>query len=153
MADLCRALNEKVGSYMRNTVVSLVKNLHHQHSKVRKSTLLGLQDVLACRGAENFLEDALPQLKYVMNDRSQDVRMTFYDTVLKHWLTSMEIHALIKYEHHFVLYLLNGLSDEIAEIAKTSKEMLESHGHNMRDALIQMGDEKAQEEDEKMSIS
>jgi hypothetical protein len=55
---------------MRNTVVSLVKNLHHQHSKVRKSTLLGLQDVLACRGAENFLEDALPQLKYVMNDRS-----------------------------------------------------------------------------------
>jgi hypothetical protein len=42
VADLCRALNEKVGSYMRNTVVSLVKNLHHQHSKVRKSTLLGL---------------------------------------------------------------------------------------------------------------
>jgi len=70
VADLCRALNEKVGSYMRNTVVSLVKNLHHQHSKVRKSTLLGLQDVLACRGAETFLEDALPQLKYVMNDRS-----------------------------------------------------------------------------------
>jgi hypothetical protein len=78
--------------------------------------------------------------------------MTFYDVVLKHWLVSMEIHALIKYEHHFVLYLLNGLSDEIPEIAKTSKEMLEMHGHNMRDALIQMGDEKA-EEDEKMSIS
>jgi hypothetical protein len=64
----------------------------------------------------------------------------------------MEIHALIKYEHHFVLFLLNGLSDEIADIAKASKEMLESHGHNMRDALIQMGDEKA-EEDEKMSVS
>jgi hypothetical protein len=78
--------------------------------------------------------------------------MTFYDVVLKHWLVSMEIHALIKYEHHFVLFLLNGLSDEIADIAKASKEMLESHGHNMRDALIQMGDEKA-EEDEKMSIS
>jgi hypothetical protein len=78
--------------------------------------------------------------------------MTFYDVVLRHWLTSMEIHALIKYEHNFVLFLLNGLSDEIADIAKASKEMLESHGHNMRDALIQMGDEKA-EEDEKMSIS
>ena len=78
--------------------------------------------------------------------------MTFYDVVLRHWLTSMEIHALIKYEHHFVLFLLNGLSDEIADIAKACKEMLESHGHNMRDALIQMGDEKA-EEDEKMSIS
>jgi hypothetical protein len=78
--------------------------------------------------------------------------MTFYDVVLKHWLVSMEIHALIKYEHHFVLYLLNGLSDEIPEIVKTSKEMLEMHGHNIRDALIQMGDEKA-EEDDKMSIS
>ena len=80
--------------------------------------------------------------------------MTFYDVVLRHWLTSMEIHALIKYEHHFVLFLLNGLSDEIADIAKTSKELLESHGHNMRDALIQMGDEKAEEEEvDKMSIS
>ena len=126
---------------MNNTVISLVKNLHHQHSKLRKTTLLGLQDVLACRGAENFLDDALPQLKYVMNDRSQDVRLTFYDQVMRHWLTSMEIHALMKFEHHFVLYLLNGLSDEIPEISKASKEMLESHGHNMRDALIQMGEE------------
>jgi len=49
---------------MKNTVISLVKNLNHQHSKVRKTTLLGLQDVLSCRGAEGFIEDALDQLKY-----------------------------------------------------------------------------------------
>jgi hypothetical protein len=41
-SDLCKELKDKVGGYMRNTVISLVKNLHHQHSKVRKSTLLGL---------------------------------------------------------------------------------------------------------------
>ena len=41
-SDLCKELKDKVGGYMRNTVASLVKNLHHQHSKVRKSTLLGL---------------------------------------------------------------------------------------------------------------
>jgi hypothetical protein len=41
-ADLCRDLKDKVGGYMRNTVASLVKNLQHQHSKVRKSTLMGL---------------------------------------------------------------------------------------------------------------
>ena len=105
---------------------------------------------MACRGAENFLDDALPQLKYVMNDRSQDVRLTFYEQVMRHWLTSMEIHALIKYEHHLVLYLLNGLSDEIPEISKAAREMLESHGHNMHDALIQMGEE--QPEMEKMSV-
>jgi hypothetical protein len=40
--EICRELKDKVGSYMRNTVISLIKNLHHQHSKVRKSTLLGL---------------------------------------------------------------------------------------------------------------
>jgi len=58
--EICRELKEKVGHYMKNTVISLVKNLHHQHSKVRKSTLQGLQDVLVCRGAEPFLDDALP---------------------------------------------------------------------------------------------
>ncbi len=137
---------------MRNTVISLIKNLHHQHSKVRKSTLLGLQDVLACRGAEQFLEEALPQLKFAMNDRSQDVRATFYDHVLRHWLTNIEIHSLMKYEHHFVLFLLNGLSDEIPDISMAAKDMLEMHGRNMKDALIQMGEEKPDEGDEKMSI-
>jgi hypothetical protein len=41
-AEICRELKDKVGGYMRNTVVSLIKNLHHQHSKVRKATLQGL---------------------------------------------------------------------------------------------------------------
>lgn len=67
--------------------------------------------------------------------------------MLHHWLTNMEIHSLIKYENHFVLFLLNGLSDEIPEISKACKTMLEEHGKNMHDALIQMG-----EEEEKMSI-
>jgi hypothetical protein len=75
---------------MKNTVVGLVKNLHHQHSKVRKSTLHGLKDVLSCKGAEAFFDDALPQLKYAMNDRSQDVRLTFYEHVLRHWLNNIE---------------------------------------------------------------
>ena len=92
--------------------------------------------MLACRGAENYIDDALPQLKYAMNDRSQDVRMTFYDRVLRHWLSNLEIHAMKKYDHHFVLYLLNGLSDEVDEISRVSKELLEEHGRNMRDALI-----------------
>jgi hypothetical protein len=48
----------------------------------------------------------------------------------------MEIHSLRKYEHHFVLYLLNGLSDEVPEISKTSHELLEEHGKNMHDALV-----------------
>jgi len=75
------------------------------------------------------------------------VRATFYDKLLRQWLTTMEIHSLMKYEHHFVLYLINGMSDEIEEIRTWSKSMLEEHGRNMRDALVQMG-----EESEKMSV-
>lgn len=62
--------------------------------------------------------------------------MTFYNQLMRQWLTSMEMHALRKYEHHFVLFLLNGLSDEIPEISNAAKEMLEEHGKNMKDALI-----------------
>ena len=145
--ELCRELKDKVGPYMKNTVISLVKNLHHQHSKVRKSTLQGLQDILVCRGAEGFLEDALPQLKYTINDRSQDVRATVYDQMLRHWLSNMEIHSLRKFENHFVLYLLNGIADEVPEISQHCQEMIEEHGRNMRDALVQLG-----EEEEKMSV-
>lgn len=119
--EICTKLEGKVGQYMKNTVLSLTKNLQHQHSKVRKATLLGIKDVIVCKGAEQFLEEELPQFKYMMNDRSNDVRTTFYDNVLRHWLDKMEIHSLIKYEHHFILYLLNGMSDEVPEIRENCK--------------------------------
>jgi hypothetical protein len=109
--------------------------------------LKGLQDVIICRGAEVYLEEALPQLKFVMNDRSQDVRATFFE-ILAHWLSNMEINSLRQYEHHFILYLLNGITDEYAEVSKTCKNLLEDHGNNMKDALKQMGID----EEEKMSI-
>jgi len=61
----------------------------------------------------------------------------------------MEIHSLMKYDHHFVLFLLNGLADEVQEVQVFCKEMLEEHGKNMKDALIQLGEE----EDDRMSVS
>jgi len=48
----------------------------------------------------------------------------------------MDFHCLRKYEHHFVLFMINGMSDEIPEISKTCKDLLEEHGRNMKDALI-----------------
>ncbi|CDW87607.1 UNKNOWN [Stylonychia lemnae] len=143
---LSRQLIEKVGGYMKANIISMVKNLQHQHSKVRKATLLGLKDVIVSRGAEPFLDDAIVQLKFSMNDRSQDVRLTFYNEVLQHWLNSMEINSLKQYDATFVLFLLNGITDEYAEIQNKSIQLLEEHGKNMREALIQLG-----EEDQKMS--
>ena len=74
-----------------------------------------------------------------------------FDQVMRHWLTNMEIHSLRRFEHHFILYLLNGAADEVPEISKQCRDLLETHGQNMREALIQMGEEKAEEE-EKMSV-
>lgn len=87
---LSRELSTQVGIYMQSTVQNLATNLSHQHSKVRKVTLAGMKDVIVARGAEKFVEDALPQLKFSMNDRSADVRAKFYE-VLRHWMTNMEI--------------------------------------------------------------
>ena len=55
----------------------------------------------------------------------------------------MEIHSLRQYEHHFVLFLLNGLSDEVQDIQTVCNQLLEDHGRNMKDALIQLGEEES----------
>lgn len=93
-AQLAVKLDKQVGSYMKSIVESLTQNLAHQHSKVRKATLRGLKDVLSAKGAEPFFEgNTMAQLKFVMNDRSQDVRATFYD-VLFHWMVKIDLHYL-----------------------------------------------------------
>lgn len=69
-----------------------------------------------------------------MNDRSTDVRTRFY-SVVRHWMTKMEVKSLRSYEHHFILFLLNGISDDNADIAAQSIEFLEAHGKRMREVL------------------
>ena len=66
---------------------------------------------------------------------------------MDHWLNNLEINSLRQYEHHFILYLLNGIADEHEDISKHCKQLVEDHGKNMKEALIKLG-----EEDEKMSI-
>ena len=53
---LALALDKRVGSYFKPVIDSLVGNLAHQHSKVRKQTLKGLKDVAVCKGAEAYIE-------------------------------------------------------------------------------------------------
>ena len=55
-SKLATTLGKKVGTYFKPLTESLVANLQHQHSKVRKETLRGLRDVLSCKGAEPFME-------------------------------------------------------------------------------------------------
>lgn len=53
----------------------------------------------------------------------------------------MEINSLINFEHHFILFLLNGIADDQEAISKKCKDILEEHGKNMKEALVQMGEE------------
>ena len=129
---------------MKLTVDALTMNLGHQHSKVRRITLLGLQDVCVARNAESFLSDNLVHLRVVMNDRSHDVRQTFI-SVLKYWMVHMELKSLRKFESNFILYLLNGAADENQEIATLCIDFLEEHGARMRDALRQLGEDEDEE--------
>ena len=76
-----------------------------------------------------------------MNDRSLDVRATFYKEVVRHWISSMELSSLRQYDPTFVLFLLNGATDENPEIAQTCVLLLEDHGRAMRDALAQLGED------------
>jgi len=138
---LCLALEKQVGAYMKPLVDALTLNLQHQHSKVRKQTLMGLKEVLACKGAEPYLQgQTMAQLRFTMNDRSQDVRAQFYD-VLFHWMQKIEIHYLKMYEADFVQFLLNGIAEENLDISPRCIKFLEEHGTRMKDALIALGDE------------
>ena len=87
---LCDKISEKWGIRMKRVVISLTENLKHQHSKVRKSSLNALKVVIGCKGAGEFLEEALPQMKMTMNDRHYDVREVAID-VIDYWLRNMDI--------------------------------------------------------------
>lgn len=125
---------------MKPLIESMTLNLQHQHSKVRKQTLIGLKDVIPSRGAEPHLRgNLMAQLRFNMNDRSQDVRAQFYE-VLFHWMQTMEVHHLKEFEADFVQFLLNGIADEALDISPKCIEFLEQHGVRMKDALLQLGD-------------
>lgn len=78
-------LKEKIGGHLKKVVVSLTDNLKHQHSKVRNATLNGLKQVCVAKDGEEFLAEAIPQLKMTANDRSQDVRMNVI-SITEFWL-------------------------------------------------------------------
>jgi len=79
-----------------------------------------------------------------MNDRSQDVRLTFYE-VLRHWMTNMELSALRDQESHLIQFLLNGISDENPQVRSDCFNFLEEHGARMREALRALGEDEEEE--------
>lgn len=79
-----------------------------------------------------------------MNDRSQDVRVTFYE-VLRHWMKNMELSSLREQESHLIQFLLNGISDENQQVRMDNLNFLEEHGARMREALRALGEDDDEE--------
>eukprot|EP00350_Pseudokeronopsis_sp_OXSARD2_P004860 CAMPEP_0170561932 /NCGR_PEP_ID=MMETSP0211-20121228/57869_1 /TAXON_ID=311385 /ORGANISM="Pseudokeronopsis sp., Strain OXSARD2" /LENGTH=60 /DNA_ID=CAMNT_0010878165 /DNA_START=703 /DNA_END=882 /DNA_ORIENTATION=+ len=57
----------------------------------------------------------------------------------------MEINCLKDLDHHFILFLLNGVSDDNKEISTKCIQMLETHGQQMKEALVALGEEEEEE--------
>ena len=128
---LSTLLKDKVGGHLKKSVVSLTDNLKHQHSKVRNASLNGLKYVCVAKDAEEFLSEAIPQLKMTANDRSQDVRMNVI-TITEYWLQNMDYHSLKTFEKDLMLILLNGISeDQKLDISEKSQSVLETHGRHL----------------------
>lgn len=80
-----------------------------------------------------------------MNDRSQDVRLEFYNVVF-HWMKNMDIHYLKMFEADLVQFLLNGISDDKLDIGPMCIDFLDEHGKRMKEALKALGEDEQEEE-------
>ncbi len=71
---LCDKFKDSIGQHSINIIKSLALNLTHQHSKVRKGTLLTAGKILITHNAGNYFEHILVQIKASLSDKSADVR-------------------------------------------------------------------------------
>lgn len=71
---ICDKFKDSVGQHCLNLVKSLAHNLSHQHSKVRKGTLLTAGKVLITHNAGNYFEQIQVTIKTALSDKSGDVR-------------------------------------------------------------------------------
>ncbi len=124
---LCEKLGKSLGPHSKGIINSLSLNLKHAHNKIRKITLLALTEVLICENAAKFFEEATPVLKLISNDKNYDVRKVFYVSIFK-LLTNFNIIYLRKFEHFLVIFLMNGLSDEKADIQDICLKYIEDAG-------------------------
>ena len=78
-------------------------------------------------GSGRYFEDTLVSLRKLTNDKNSDVRKAFY-LVSYNLILNFNIVHLNKFECHLVIFLLNGLSDEKADVVEISKDYLEKAG-------------------------
>jgi hypothetical protein len=135
--NLCKNLNKEIGLHSKGILNSLCLNLKHQHNKIRKITTSALCDLLLCENAGNLIDDCLPSLLIISNDKNHDVRNNFYVNVAN-LMNNLNIIYLRKYESNLLRLLLNGLCDDKEEIRKKTEELIEQCGNNRKKLAIEL---------------
>ncbi|KAM3147877.1 hypothetical protein pb186bvf_000205 [Paramecium bursaria] len=116
-----------IGEYMGDSIKILTINMQHAHTKVRKSSVESLANIILSRVNGSFLDISLNTLKLLSFDKSTDVRKSTFKCI-SDLLMQFSINNLNIYENQLLLILLNGLSDENADIQHFTIEALDQVG-------------------------
>jgi len=138
LIELCQQYPNKVEAYCKPIILPLLKNLSHQHSRVRRAHMETIQQLLLC--APRFIEDFLPKLKDLQEDRSQDVRKLYFNS-LKVLLLHIDYTWVKTYESSLLLHLMSGLSDDSEDIEKDTITALDEVGLRRKELAIKYEEE------------
>jgi len=124
-------LKDIIGDHSSGIARALCKNLLHQHSKVRKSTIEALGEILLTKNASSTLNEVIVNLKSIINDKVSEVRKATYIIIAK-LINGFPKSVLIDWEAELLQLLLNGLTDEQLDVISLCMELLECVGKNIK---------------------
>ncbi|KAK3735234.1 hypothetical protein QZH41_008428, partial [Actinostola sp. cb2023] len=121
---LAPAIPEQFHFQGNSLVNSLLKTISHQHSKVRQACIQTIGVVIQYGDGKN-VDDVTSHLAQRTFDSSPAVR-AMVTNVVGGWL--LDLRDRYSYFHKLLPYLLTGLSDEMPDIQKTSREFMDQVG-------------------------
>ena len=134
---LAGKLKAKLGHYVRPILNSLVVNITHQRSLIRRLSMRAIGDVVKTDCAAPLLKDIMGSLKFLLGDKIPDVRKQLY-VVVREWLASFDYTYLKTFECDLISILLTGVGDESIEISELCIESLNFYGTNLRKLLEEL---------------
>ena len=140
ITKISKEYKHDIGIHSKGIVTSLCLNLKHQHNKIRKITESSLVDILLCDNSGNYIDDCIPYLHILSNDKNAEVRKQFYHSIAK-LLENLNIVYLRKSEPALVMLLLNGLSDDKEDIRNMTKKLIEDAGNNRRKLAFEIDED------------
>eukprot|EP00742_Colponemidia_sp_Colp-10_P006952 GILJ01007461.1.p1 GENE.GILJ01007461.1~~GILJ01007461.1.p1 ORF type:complete len:843 (-),score=129.06 GILJ01007461.1:37-2523(-) len=136
---LSQLVPDRTGLNAKSVLAGLMVNFSHQHSKVRRVAVEALGALMLCDCA-SLLEECIPPLKLLTNDRIPSVREGLY-LVVATWLEKLAPTYLRSFDAKLFPLLLAGVTDETPELRTLSVELLDKLGHFRQQLAISLGED------------